>query len=422
MTQPSPTVPVDREQFERWVHEALARLYDTPYLQSHPLADLLPPATAVSALHRCQALRRALLEAIQALRPGPGTPAQSPDWRAYRILELRYIEGMNPNEAMQALALGRSQFFREQARAVELVTATLWDRYLLQLDPKITSPKQDAGEETLLRSEAERLSSHASWQPLEVTALLQELRPVVEPLAQQKGAALTLTSTGCLREVRGDRVMLRQVLLGLLTLALEAIDGGEVELSDFLEGGRQGLRLRARSHDRHAAWPAAGCQDLEICRHLVETLGANLHQESHEMGLWLAEIAWPVGPPHTLLVVDDNQGLIDLFTRYLAGHGWQVVGANSCAEARRLLSELRPSAIALDVMMPEEDGWEMLLSLKRSPATRQVPVIVCSVLRQPQLAQSLGAAAYLPKPVTQQALLEVLARWSAGRPIPGPGS
>ncbi len=417
-----PASPVPRDQFERWVHEALARLYDTPYLQSHPLADLLPLPTTASALHRTQALRRALLDAIHALRPVPGTPAQSPDWRAYRILELRYIEGMNPNEAMQAMALGRSQFFREQARAVEMVTAALWDRYRQQREVAPESAPAAEGEDSPLRSEADRLSSHASWQPIEVSALLQELRPVVEPLARQRGITLTLTSTGCLREIHADRVMLRQALVGLVTLALEAIAGGDVDLADFAEGSRQGLRLRARTAGGQAVWPDANAPDLEICRHLVEALGAHLRLESHDSRLWLAEIAWPVIPPHTLLVVDDNQGLIDLFSRYLAGHGWQVVGATSCAEARRILSELRPSAIALDVMMPGEDGWEMLLSLKRTPATCQVPVIVCSVLRQPQLAQSLGAAAYLPKPVTQQALLELLARWSGAGSNPAPVS
>lgn len=404
------------------MHEALARLYDTPYLQSHPLADLLPLPTTASALHRCQVLRRALLEAIQALRPAPGTPAQSPDWRAYRILELRYIEGMNPNEAMQAMALGRSQFFREQARAVEMITAALWDQYLQRREAAPESAPAAEGEDSLLRSEAERLSLHASWQPIDVSALLQELRPVVEPLARQRGIALTLTSTGCLREIHADRVMLRQALVGLLTLALEAIAGGDIELADFAEGSRQGLRLRARTAEGQAVWPDSDAPDFEICRHLVEVLGAHLRLESHDSRLWLAEIAWPVVPPHTLLVVDDNQGLIDLFSRYLAGHGWQVVGATSCAEARRILSELRPSAIALDVMMPGEDGWEMLLSLKRTPARSRVPVIVCSVLRQPQLAQSLGAAAYLPKPVTQQALLELLARWSGARSNPAPVS
>jgi CheY-like chemotaxis protein len=70
-------------------------------------------------------------------------------------------------------------------------------------------------------------------------------------------------------------------------------------------------------------------------------------------------------------------------------------------------------------MMPTQDGWEILQALKNDPATQHVPVIICSVLDDPELARSLGAVAYLHKPVTQADLLSVLttlSRDSAYRP------
>ena len=60
--------------------------------------------------------------------------AQSADWRAYRILELRYIEGLSPAEVMQQLAFGRSYYFREQARILEALTSMLWDQRQQILD------------------------------------------------------------------------------------------------------------------------------------------------------------------------------------------------------------------------------------------------------------------------------------------------
>ena len=110
----------------------------------------------------------------------------------------------------------------------------------------------------------------------------------------------------------------------------------------------------------------------------------------------------------TVLVVDDNQGLIDLFRRYLAGSRWEVVSARNGAEARAAAAQAAPSAIILDVMMPDEDGWEVLMSLRRTLAPAEVPVIVCSVLNARPLAQALGAG-YLAKPVTRQALRQALA-------------
>ena len=61
--------------------------------------------------------------------------------------------------------------------------------------------------------------------------------------------------------------------------------------------------------------------------------------------------------------------------------------------------------------MPGLDGWEMLQQLKASPATREIPVVVCSVLKEARLAQSMGAAGYLTKPVSQREFLEMVQRW-----------
>ena len=80
----------------------------------------------------------------------------------------------------------------------------------------------------------------------------------------------------------------------------------------------------------------------------------------------------------------------------------------------RLAREVLPAAITLDIMMPNQDGWEILQALKSDPATRSIPVIICSVLEDPELAHSLGAAAYLQKPISQAALLDVLGELPGG--------
>jgi len=72
----------------------------------------------------------------------------------------------------------------------------------------------------------------------------------------------------------------------------------------------------------------------------------------------------------------------------------------------------------LDVLMPNLDGWELLASLRQSPLTGTIPVIVCSVIRREELAHTLGAAAHLSKPVKDQQFLEALDRvWQAASVI-----
>ena len=95
---------------------------------------------------------------------------------------------------------------------------------------------------------------------------------------------------------------------------------------------------------------------------------------------------------------------------------WKKTGL-ACIEFESI--EARPDLITLDVMMPSMDGWQVLRDLAQNPATQHIPVIVCSVLKEPELAFSLGARAYLKKPVDRLELLATLARL---RPAAGPSA
>jgi CheY-like chemotaxis protein len=416
-------MPPDHETFAGWVRDALNRLYDSPYLQAHPLAALLAGEEGDIAPRRSQNLRRVLLEAIQEMRPGAGVPAQSPDWRAYRILELRYIEGLSPNEVMERLALGKSQYFRDQARVLDALTDMLWEQW--QETHAVAMPATEvsgAVREELVHAETERLRAQATWEAVDTAELLDDLRAVVEPLARAKDATIHFAPMQHLTVLHADRVILRQAVLGVVTHALDIARGGRVEIGSFAGAGETGIRVVACGG--LAAPPSGPAQDgdtgLEIGRQLMAAMRGTLYLGITERGDWEARLAWPVAELCVLLVVDDNAAFVDLFRRYLAGYNWQVVGATSGAEARRVIAETHPTAIALDVMMPKEDGWEFLMALKADVDTRNIPVVVCSVLNEPQLALTLGAAAYLVKPVAQQALLRTLAPWSRSGASLGP--
>ena len=109
-----------------------------------------------------------------------------------------------------------------------------------------------------------------------------------------------------------------------------------------------------------------------------------------------------------VLIVDDNQGLVSLLERYLTDHACRVVAAADGQEGLRLAQETLPDAILLDVMMPQMDGWAVLQRLRNDPRTADIPVIICSVVNDPDLAQALKAALFLPKPVRQVDVLAAL--------------
>ena len=73
----------------------------------------------------------------------------------------------------------------------------------------------------------------------------------------------------------------------------------------------------------------------------------------------------------------------------------------------------KPRIVLLDVMLPGVDGWELLGRLREHPDLRDLPIVVCTILPMEQFALALGAAAFIRKPVSQEALLTVLDRLSA---------
>jgi CheY-like chemotaxis protein len=88
-----------------------------------------------------------------------------------------------------------------------------------------------------------------------------------------------------------------------------------------------------------------------------------------------------------------------------------VVVAVNGEEGLRLAQEVLPDAIVLDVMMPEMQGWEVLQRLHSDPPTASIPVVVCSVINNPELAEALGASLFLPKPVSRLDVLNALRKF-----------
>jgi CheY-like chemotaxis protein len=71
----------------------------------------------------------------------------------------------------------------------------------------------------------------------------------------------------------------------------------------------------------------------------------------------------------------------------------------------RLVRELRPAAVTLDIMMPDLDGWTVLAAIKGDPELAGIPVILMSIMDQKNRGYALGAADYLVKPVVDRTKL-----------------
>lgn len=116
---------LQQNAFGQLVHQALTHLHDLAFLQTHPLNQVISHRSTGRATTSGQALQQRLLDTIERLRPSPETPANDRAWRAYRLLTLCYVEGLDVAKGCERLGVSRRQFFRDHRRGFEAVVSLL---------------------------------------------------------------------------------------------------------------------------------------------------------------------------------------------------------------------------------------------------------------------------------------------------------
>jgi CheY-like chemotaxis protein len=111
-----------------------------------------------------------------------------------------------------------------------------------------------------------------------------------------------------------------------------------------------------------------------------------------------------------ILAVEDDVRCAQVLYELAHEMGFDCVVAPTAAEGLRLVRELQPSGILLDVGLPDESGLGVLERLKRDPATRHVPVHMMSVHDRSQTALELGAIGYVLKPAARDELAAAITR------------
>ncbi len=333
---------------------------------------------------------------------------------------------------------------RQHKYAVNILTS---GRHLLELIDNVLE---------LTKVEAGHLSLQLSL--FEVEAVLRDLHTLVQRLAERKRIALTMKAGEDLLPVTADRPKVKQVLFNLLSNAIKFTpEGGAVGVrasrvapdvapgpGDWFEVvvSDSGVGIAAERLDRlfdafvrtGPAGDAGGAErpgvGLAMARRLVELHGGRIRVESTVGSGTTVTVQLPVAARATetpvavvgptrgeteragplVLVVEDDRQAGELLSDYLTGGGYAVARAHTGEQALRLVRDLQPVAITLDLLLPDRDGLELLALLKSLPATHEIPVVVVSVTAPRDVAIQLGAFAWLMKPVQRSALLEVLDR------------
>jgi CheY-like chemotaxis protein len=400
-----------RDDLPHQIRLALERLNDLGALMALDLTlDLAGEGQAPDLVAR--ELRSVLLDAIESLNPRQNLPTRSRAARSYVLLYSRYVQEMTTEELLDLLAISLRQYRREHKKALDTITEIMVGRLQGRLVPA-RGPGLGATElSEAVQQETWALVQRAEVAPVDVGALLRETIALMRPVAEAHGVTLhddvvvDDTARGADRPqlVNADRTIFRQILIGILSYALRQVRCGTVAVR---AQARRGVTVEISAEP----WfePPAADPNWLVARQLVVSQKGRVDCAVTGQR-WMASIHVPAVRDYSVLVIDDNQDSIEVFRRHVMGHPYTLHVAHDGAEAIRLVPEVQPDIITLDIMMSGLDGWETLQRLRALPESRTTPILICSVLNEPHLAAMLDATAMLPKPFTQGALLACLER------------
>ena len=282
-----------------------------------------------------------------------------------------------------------------------------------------------------------------TFDEVNITDLISSVMSTAAGLVKDKSIKLVPEIEENLPMIRADAMRVRQVLINFLSNAAKFTEEGAIIVKANLEEPEKGQKVvmvkvvdtgpgiaeddQAKLFQPFSQVDASLTRKvggsglgLSICHHLIQMHNGQIGVQSApgKGSTFYFSIPIVQSKPkakgqedeRVILAIDDDPQIISLYERYLQPKGFKVIGLNNPAKAKERAEELKPFAITLDIMMPGYDGWQVLTDLKSSPDTRDIPVVVCSIVEDEEKGFSLGAADYLVKPILEDDLLASLDR------------
>jgi CheY-like chemotaxis protein len=400
------------EELEQELSQALVHLYDPDYQPSGAFCELMGCDPSLGGTLAVQA---AVIRAIKDLEPRPDIPPTAYPRRVHDLLHSRFVLKLTQDETALRLSVSLSSVQRMQREAIHALARTLWECQSAVETGEIASSSgtpvdthedastalQAADWESQAKRELEVLQEKASDRIADVEQVLSDILALGSSLIAEPNVELVLeyVQPGLVALVHPSA--LRQMVIAAIHRLANHVHTGQIALYARLTDGSARITVVGPVSTDEGPSPA------DFTDGILVPNGTAVEASIEDEHTFL-RITVPSLSQIAVLVIDDNPDMCHFYRRCTTGTSYRVTHTTSGQRALQRIKASPPDVIVLDVMLPDVDGWKLLMELHEDPTTRPIPVIVCSVIREEDLAYSLGAAAYLSKPVDPRRFRQVL--------------
>ena len=402
--------------FERDLEKTLVHLFNPTFWPP----EWIWASFGVDQKQGLKALWSAVSLAIEDIKPAQTVPTGTPIWRIYLLLVARYIHKVSQEEAAEKFGITPRHLRREQIQAVHALARQVWERKnaLLQkqvaLAPVPDPPKKTEGDHperlghkaesgewnSQVKREVDSLSEKMPGMVAEVGRVIQEAAQFGRLLAEKRHVILETAPVDHPLVTSMHPSVLRQALISCIRQLSEVMTAGTITVQ--AKGELNHIRMTIRC----SPIEQGKIPNIEFIQEFLRPHQVMVEFQFQGSAFSLHIVLQAL--EKVVLVLDDNKDMAHLYQRYTLGTRYHTVSIDRGLELFEAIKICTPDIITIDVMLPDIDGWMLLSQLRENPNTRDIPVIVCSVVREQDLALLLGAKGYLQKPVQRARFIQAL--------------
>ncbi|WP_340820419.1 response regulator [Methanolobus sp. WCC4] len=314
--------------------------------------------------------------------------------------------------------------------------------------------------------EAGKLDLH--FETFYANEVFTEARQLVAPLANKKGVSMSYNIDESITNIHADKIRFKQILYNLVSNAIKFTPkGGNIDVTIKKEGDMARVSVKdtgigiSKENIEKLFTPFMQLESAANRQYEGTGLGLSLVKrfvELHKGRIWveseedkgttftfelplkegaeasiregrsanienippLSDIATELlekqnftGDEKVILIIEDDDNSRELLETTLILEGYRVLSVDNGKDALEIAKEVRPFMITLDVMMPGMDGWEVLSRLKADEVTKDIPVIMITMVDEGQTGVVWGAVEHFIKPIQKEKLMAAIERIKA---------